>query len=385
MKITNNWGRKLDVSANVATIALTLLLAVAFLRGAPPFRQARSLLAPKRVEAGMSLRTSPLKINWAASDRTLVFGLQTTCHFCTESAPFFRKLVKSVPKDMKTVAVLPQTTDEAKQYLDALGVRINDVRQASLSDIGITGTPTLLLVDNLGVVKSAWVGKLSPVAQAAVLSAVQGGSTPQSGSSSVRRVRLELYRPDDPVRIVRVMDGDQDVTPGTRPFKVWQGKPFQAGDDWVKNLTVVIKNLSNKEIVAANIMIDTPTTGETETFEIVGSTISLGRRPPMYVRGASSGKEYLLKPGPAAPLHISPGQELTVPLAPYYADIKQAVEAARPMWSVTVCWIRLRDFFFSDGTWWSADSFKKPDPSSPGKYIGMTANEFWGRSPIGKN
>lgn len=39
-------------------------------------------------------------------------------------------------------------------------MQVDDVKQASLSTIGVRGTPTLLLVDNKGTVADVWQGKL---------------------------------------------------------------------------------------------------------------------------------------------------------------------------------------------------------------------------------
>jgi hypothetical protein len=67
------------------------------------------------------------------------------------------------------IAVLPQTPDEAKKYLDELGVAIEEVKQAQLDSISVHGTPTLILVNNQGVVMTSWVGKLSADGEAEVL------------------------------------------------------------------------------------------------------------------------------------------------------------------------------------------------------------------------
>ena len=42
------------------------------------------------------------------------------------------------------------------------------MRHSALRDIGVEGTPTLLLVDESGKVIASWVGKLGPDQEAAV-------------------------------------------------------------------------------------------------------------------------------------------------------------------------------------------------------------------------
>ena len=74
---------------------------------------------------------------------------------------------------MRLMAVLPQPVDEGRRYLNNLGVSINDVVQASLGSVGVSGTPTLILIDNNGVVTGSWVGKLSEGEAANVIAQIR--------------------------------------------------------------------------------------------------------------------------------------------------------------------------------------------------------------------
>ena len=71
------------------------------------------------------------------------------------------------------VAVLPQAVDDSRKYLEGEGVHVDDIKQTQLSTIGVTGTPTLLLVDGSGKVADAWQGKLQPEQEAAVLAVLK--------------------------------------------------------------------------------------------------------------------------------------------------------------------------------------------------------------------
>jgi hypothetical protein len=98
-----------------------------------------------------------------------VLAISTTCHFCKGSVPFYRKLSGT---DVKMLAVLPQPVAEAQQYLGNAGVHVDDVRQVSLNSLGVRGTPTLLIVNDAGVVTDVWVGKLQPDQENQVLTAM---------------------------------------------------------------------------------------------------------------------------------------------------------------------------------------------------------------------
>ncbi|HEX8686998.1 MAG TPA: hypothetical protein VF654_10865, partial [Pyrinomonadaceae bacterium] len=54
-------------------------------------------------------------------------------------------------------------------YLRELNVPVGEVRQAAFKDLGVRGTPTLLLVNGEGVVTGSWFGKLSPEKEEEVL------------------------------------------------------------------------------------------------------------------------------------------------------------------------------------------------------------------------
>lgn len=162
--------RKLEVGANIAIILVALLLGAVLVK--------RFLLAPSpqpihEISAGTKVALPG--VDWSRNGRTLLLVLQKGCHFCSESAPFYQRLVRETNgrPDLAVMAVLPQATDEAKQYLGELNVPVQDVRQAALGSLGVSGTPTLLLVDNQGAVLQAWVGKLPAEQENEVLTKVR--------------------------------------------------------------------------------------------------------------------------------------------------------------------------------------------------------------------
>ncbi len=68
--------------------------------------------------------------------------------------------------------MLPQPVTEAEAYLKGEGVTVDEIRQSPLSDVEVSGTPTLVLVDSRGVVRSVWVGKLPSDKEKEVLNKV---------------------------------------------------------------------------------------------------------------------------------------------------------------------------------------------------------------------
>jgi peroxiredoxin len=123
-----------------------------FNNGVPPPPEKRPVIAPTG-------KTFPLEnIEW--KEKNLVLYLSTTCRYCKESAGFYQRLVKeSAGKGVKLLAVLPQTDEENKSHLESLGVNIGEVYSSGLTSIGVSATPTLLLVDSKGTIVDTWKGK----------------------------------------------------------------------------------------------------------------------------------------------------------------------------------------------------------------------------------
>lgn len=163
--------KRLEVLANVTLVAVALIAGTVLVKNNFMSKPGNSSAAVSTV--GTRLKVSG--IDWKANRQTLVLALQTTCHFCTESAEFYRRLVSEVtPSTAHLTAILPQARHESSNYLRNLSVNIDDVREGMFNDFNVRGTPTLILVDGAGVIKNVWVGKLSAAKEKEVLAAVGG-------------------------------------------------------------------------------------------------------------------------------------------------------------------------------------------------------------------
>jgi thioredoxin-related protein len=161
MKDDNVKVTKLELIINTAVplvvIAVLLVLARSYWR---------SEAAPSQIAVGTEMAQN---VNWHAKGTTMVFILSTTCHFCAESADFHRELSQFCEHHgISTLALFPQPVREARSYLHKAGIKVDNVQQASFSELGIQGTPTLLLIDASGKVKRLWVGWLTQDAERAV-------------------------------------------------------------------------------------------------------------------------------------------------------------------------------------------------------------------------
>lgn len=157
---------KLEMLVNVAIVVVALavcvVLAKQYLFNGGAERSHGPAVGSKIELAGMDL---------SGEDRTLLLVLQKGCHFCTESGPFYQRLMRETAARggrVKLLAVLPQETDEGRRYLNDLGVNIERVTQARLGSLDVSGTPTLIMLTR-GKVSDVWVGALTPDREAEVL------------------------------------------------------------------------------------------------------------------------------------------------------------------------------------------------------------------------
>jgi hypothetical protein len=165
--------KKLEAAAYVAVIVLAVVTSAVLVKrfligGDGAVRPEGGIVAGTRL-------TLP-GVDWAEADRTLLLALSTQCRYCTESAPFYRRLAAEAAKrrNVRLVGVLPQRADESGAYLSRHGVALGRTVQASPDVLGVRGTPTLILVDGSGAVVKSWVGRLPEGEEADVLAHLGG-------------------------------------------------------------------------------------------------------------------------------------------------------------------------------------------------------------------
>lgn len=113
-------------------------------------------------------------INWKGNGHTVVIALQKGCNFCSESAPFYRRLQREISgrRNISIVAVLPSTVENSREHLKALETPFNEIRQSQFKSIGVSVTPTLFIADDTGTVTAGWIGKLPAEKETEVLEAL---------------------------------------------------------------------------------------------------------------------------------------------------------------------------------------------------------------------
>lgn len=98
-----------------------------------------------------------------STQKSVILVLQTTCSFCNASMPFYKRLVdRSKGKDINYVAVFPESTEEGSSHLSKYGIIGMIVSQAEIETLRVSGTPTLIITNDQGIIEKVWIGRLSP-------------------------------------------------------------------------------------------------------------------------------------------------------------------------------------------------------------------------------
>lgn len=120
-----NLFKKIEFVAHIAIIVIAILLGVVLVK--------RFLLPHKHEpasgpEVAAGTRLSLPGIDWIKNGQTMILVLSKDCRYCTESAPFYQRLVleKAKHKNTRLIAFFPQAVEVGQNYLGDIGVAVDD-------------------------------------------------------------------------------------------------------------------------------------------------------------------------------------------------------------------------------------------------------------------
>jgi len=162
---------KLELVTNIIVIVGVLALGGGFFWLYT--NQAKSV--PEAPAVGTVLPALP-GYNWDGHTQSLLLALRKGCHFCEDSMPFYRELLKaekSGGSKAHVVAVLPDTVIDATRVVQDAQLDVPMVAPFQLQRLHVSGTPTVILVDGKGMVEKVWVGEQDAAGQQGIRTAIQ--------------------------------------------------------------------------------------------------------------------------------------------------------------------------------------------------------------------
>ncbi len=190
----------------------------------------------------------------------------------------------------------------------------------------------------------------------------------------------------DPVRIVKVMEGSTELKSDGQRYAnkyAWEAT-FDARDDWLKDLSFDVKNVSDKTIVYLSTGCHLYETADWQaeiakhqSIPVLGHTVNaIGRRPEDALYSPLLGHK--LKPDTRARFQLAPGEDFTINLEDPedYEALKSSIEEKQPMSSAAACNAGINQIFFEDGTQWHGHRYLREDPEHPGHWIAVSFKEW---------
>lgn len=147
----------LDRATNIALLCAVAVFLFIVGRNELTRRSASPLLSPKDF---MGKTVKLPGVQFSQQHNSLILAISTACHFCQQSLPFYHELTDKTNGQLDVIALLPQSKAEATKFLDDAHVHTTEIVSAGLDSIGVSATPTLLLVNGKGKVIGAWIGEL---------------------------------------------------------------------------------------------------------------------------------------------------------------------------------------------------------------------------------
>jgi hypothetical protein len=159
-----------DVAIICASIAVVSMVGVRFAHD-------QSTTTPRKALRPGVIINDTTDLGFWRAPKTLVMVTASTCHFCSDSMPFYQRLIPLARQSgARIVALTGEPTEQNQAYLKNNGIVVDSVSPIQSSAIAVPGTPTLILVGQSGTVFDSWTGKLAPKWEAEVLAAVTRGN-----------------------------------------------------------------------------------------------------------------------------------------------------------------------------------------------------------------
>jgi len=155
--------------------------------------------------------------------------------------------------------------------------------------------------------------------------------------------------------------------------------PFEAGDNWLQEMTISLINRTNKIIVFGSLSFHFLDVGDcSDAHPCAGTHLDFGQIPTIDAYSGRTGQPLRLEHAQRPPLDWGPEQTIVVHLSDYMPEIETSLANFLPVSDVTKVNIYRGPFYFADGTRWDLGRYSVPDPDRPGKFNALPRNYFPG-------
>lgn len=150
---------KIELGLNIAIAVAILVIAGVLVKRTFFAEQAKQPTLEAQAQQLLGTRISVPGVDWAQNKKSLIFFLKKDCIYCDAVAPSYQQLIGEAEKaNVKLIAILPNPVQVGREYVQSLGLLIENVQTGVLASYKIPGTPSVLVVDAEGIVRGIWIG-----------------------------------------------------------------------------------------------------------------------------------------------------------------------------------------------------------------------------------
>jgi hypothetical protein len=202
-----------------------------------------------------------------------------------------------------------------------------------------------------------------------------------SAAPGIKTVIINKTRQLDPIEVTQVLEGGSEIVPGdpsaadsawlnpaglsvvsTREFRA--AYKFPGGDNWLRDLEVVLRNRTSKNIVQVVMDVTFPETAA--NGPMAWPRVRFGQLP---ANVAFFGSGEPIPPGPEPTLLISPGTIEGFNVTSYDSQLRATAERSQPFSTVTLCYVHFEAVFDDGMMWTEPGGYAAPDPQHVGSFL----------------
>jgi len=146
MKTSRNF-RYLNFATNVLVIVIGVML-IGLLAYRVFFQPSLASLEAELLRAGEDFKGLQ-EVDFKKSPNTILLVTDIKCHYCTQSLPFYKKLIAKSKENpaIRVIAVLNNKSEEVEDYLREHDVAVEFIPNVDLVKLKVDATPTVIWVD----------------------------------------------------------------------------------------------------------------------------------------------------------------------------------------------------------------------------------------------
>lgn len=154
------WSKVRPILREIVIVGAAASLVALILTRLRPSQQVATGTPDHRPLVAVGASVPLAKSAFQMHDTNLILVTSPTCHYCQISEPFHRRVAELAARTSTPLYVVVPDTRAARDYLNEARLTHSVAYRNADMGVRVLGTPTLIMVDSLGVARRVWTGKI---------------------------------------------------------------------------------------------------------------------------------------------------------------------------------------------------------------------------------